>query len=218
MNIKLNAIRISERLSRSSTAFEAVLWIDGVKVAKVGNYGQAGPHYYIFFNDAVRELMKKADAWCSTLPPKTYPAMWPAKTPLTIPMSLETMIDGIIFEYQTQQDLLQFRAKMEKHMRSSILFGFPDKSYLRLKYTIPLAILCHHQKGIEILKKDIHTKVVPLLKEGQKILNDNIPAEVIDALGLPGECWATSPLQTSVLTQDTVLQGDYPVESIRIDH
>jgi hypothetical protein len=192
MEIKLTDIRISERLTKETTAFESCLWINGIKVAKVGNYGQGGPNYYLFINDTGRRLIDEADAYCQTLPPRIY-ASGPGENPLKVPMSIETMIDGIVFEHLLQQDLVRFRAKMEKQMFFSILFGIPDTQYQKMKYTIPISVLCNHPKGIEILKHDIHMKVLPLLTGGKKILNNNIPPEVKSALALPDECWTTPP-------------------------
>ena len=188
MEIILKNIYVGERLSKERTTFQATLYINGYRVGTISNEGQGGAIIYHPLEDKGNFLIRKAEAWCRKLPPAIYSDTLINEKPVTIPMELEIYLDNIITGWLQQKDLEKFRRKMEKEMHTAILFGIPDKTYKVLKYKTPIESLIRYGIGVERLRQDIHKLVLPLLGEHDRILNTNIPTEVIRKLGVgPGK-------------------------------
>lgn len=170
-------------------AFQATLYINGYKVGVVSNEGRGGAILYHPLEDKGNFLIREAEAWCRKLPPVVFHDTLISGKPMTIPMELEIYLDNIITAWVSQKDLEKFQRKMEKEMRTAILFGIPDKTYRVLKYTVPIDSLIRYVNGLERLRTDIHKKVIPLLGENDKILNSNIPVAIIKKLGIADGIW-----------------------------
>jgi hypothetical protein len=186
MEINLKNIYVSERLSRETMAFQATLFINNYKVGTVSNEGQGGAMMYHPLEDKGNFFIREAEAWCRKLPPAVFPEEVDGK-PMTLPMDLELYLDNIITAWLKEKDLQKFRRKMEKDMRTAILFGIPDKAYRVMRYKMPIDSMIGYGKGVERLRIDIHKLIIPLLGEGEKILNTNIPPAIIKKLGIDDE-------------------------------
>jgi hypothetical protein len=184
MEIVLKNIYVGERLRRETTAFQASLYVNGVKVAVVSNDGQGGCVQYHPTGDKGILLIREAEVWCQKLPPVVFEDTLINDRPVTIPMDLEIYIDDLVTAWLKQKDLERFRFKMKKAMRSAILFGVPDKSYREMRYRMPIEDMIRYGLGVERLRLDIHKQVIPMLGAGEKILNTNIPAAVMAKLGV----------------------------------
>lgn len=183
MEIKLENIYVSESPSRKTLAFQATLYINEHKVGTASNDGR-GATFYHGLQGKGNLLIKEAEVWCRNLPPAVFPDIIVDGKPMTLPMDLELYIDNIITDWLKEKDLQKFRGKMEKEMRTAILFGIPDKTYRVMRYKMPIDSLIRYGKGVEQLRIDIHKKVLPFLQQGEKILNTNIPSEVMKKLGI----------------------------------
>ena len=189
MEIILKNIYVSERLSKETTAFQATLYINGYKVGVISNEGRGGAILYHPLEDKGNHLIREAEAWCRKLPPVVYHDTLVNEKPMTIPMELEIYLDNIITAWLEQKDLEKFRRKMEKEMKTAILFGIPDKTYKVLRYNRPIDSMIRYGMGVERLRQDIHKLVIPLMGEQDRILNTNIPNEVIRKLGIEHGKW-----------------------------
>jgi hypothetical protein len=189
MEIILKNIYVGERLSRETTAFQATLYINSYRVGVITNDGQGGATMYRPLDDKGVALIKEAEFWCRRLPPLVITGEIVNDKPVTIPMELEIYLDNLVTDWLNQKDLEPFRKKLQKKMLTAIVFGVPDKSFRVMKYRIPIAAMIRFDKGVEQLRLDIHRKVVPRLKENEKIMNTNIPAGIIRLLEVPAGKW-----------------------------
>lgn len=90
-------------------------------------------------------------------------------------MDLENFIDAMLNVHLMEK----FKKKMEKHQEDSILYGIAGTQYYRLKFLKPIAEILKLPNGIEVLRKNIQEKILPKLKEGESILNTNLPPELM---------------------------------------
>jgi len=185
MEIKLKKIYVSEQLSDETTAFVADLYINNVKIGRAENEGRGGPTNYSTTTEEGRKLIREAEEWCKTLPPLVSKDIIIDNKPFTMPMSLELFIDNILSEHVRQMDIRRFQRKMERDMTDGIVFGVPDQEYRKFKFKVPIALILKRETGIKVLQSLIHERVLPLLKEGEMILNTNIPADIVQRLAIP---------------------------------
>lgn len=189
MEIILKNIYVGERLSRETTAFQATLFIDGYRVGVITNDGQGCPNMYRPLDDKGVMLIRQAEDWCRKLPAMVLADTMSDGKPVTIPMELEIYLDNIITDWLTKKDIEKFRRKAEKKMSSAIVFGVPDKTFRLMTYGKVLKALIHRPGFIDQLRKDIHTKVLPLLQDDERILNTNIPRRIVERLQVPAGKW-----------------------------
>lgn len=176
MQIELRNIRVAEHMREETTAFTANLYVGNQKVAFVKNDGRGGSTNYQPFKQEDVPNIREAEEYCKTLPPAVYPETVIDGKPLTVPMNLENYIDDLLDKHLSQKEREKFNKRMEKHQEDSILYGIPGKQYYRLKLIKPIAEILKLPKGTEALKHNIQEKIIPRLKEGEAILNTNLPA------------------------------------------
>lgn len=189
MVITLKNIYVGERLSRETMAFQATLYINGYRVGVITNDGHGCPNMYRPLDDKGVMLIRQAEDWCRKLPPMVLADTMSDGKPVTIPMELEIYLDNIITDWLMKKDIGKFRRKAEKKMSSAIVFGVPDKPFRLMTYGKVLKALIHRPGFIDQLRKDIHTKVLPLLQDDEKILNTNIPRRIVERLQVPAGKW-----------------------------
>lgn len=166
-------------MSEETTAFTADLYVNNKKLAFVKNDGKGGNTDYQLYKSDEAPLLKVAEAFCNNLPPTVYHDLPSKGKTLTIPMNLENYIDNLLDVHLQNKELEKFHKKMAKHQVDSILFGVPDKQYHRLKFMKPIADILRYQKGVETLLNTIQDKILPRLKKGERILNTNLPPELM---------------------------------------
>lgn len=181
MKIELKNIQHSERLSEETDAFAATLYIDGYKAGEASNRGHGGPTDYHAFNEKGRELIKQAEEYCKTLPPVKFKA---GNEEHELKMDLELYIGDLLEKHLQQKDLQKFRNKITKASANNIVIGIPDEAFrtLRLRYSIDL--LLSHRNGPGLLKDFISNKVLPALEKNERVLNCNIPEQLLKDAGL----------------------------------
>ena len=162
MKIELKKISFNERMSEETNCFVADLYIDGKKVGYVKNDGQGGQTDYRGYTQADNETIRKAEAYCKTLPKVKYLTHeWEN--------SLEHLIDQLFEDYLKAKE----QKKLRKYFATSIIYGNPETgNYQRLAWSnkaplsqIPVNIL---QQTVDKLKKECTGGVV--------IINDNLQA------------------------------------------
>lgn len=94
-------------------------------------------------------------------------------------MDLENYIDDLFNKHLHKKDLEKFRKQMNKHQEDSILFGIRDKHYEGVRFKKPIIEILQSDKGTQLIKDTIRDKILPKLKEGETILNTNLPEELL---------------------------------------
>lgn len=144
-------------MSEETTAFVADVYVDGAKTAYAKNDGHGGSTDYNAY-EGKREILKKAEQHCLSLPAKDY-------EDFTVPMNLEHFIDNLITEELNNKD----KKKFEKLMETSILVGVPNgTTYGRYNLKKILSSIPREQ-----LQRFID-KCKSQLKQGEVILNTNL--------------------------------------------
>ena len=172
MEIELKNIKIAQHLSEETTAFTGDLFVNSKKIAFVKNGGTGGNTGYQLYDINDRDLLRQAEDHCRNLPPVAYPNPGSSGEALQIPMSLEHYIDKLLDAYRQRKDI-------EKHQRNSVLVGISGEYYHQLKFAKPIAAILKLPNGIELIKKAMQEKIIPVLKDGESILNTNLPPELM---------------------------------------
>lgn len=181
MKIELKNIQHSPSLSEETEAFTANLYIDGVHVGFAKNQGHGGPTDYHAIKPEFDSVIAQAEAYCKGLPPDVYPSVIDDGGPMVIEMNLENFIDKLLSEHLKQKDVARLRRLQAKQ----ILFGNIDSGTIAgIAYRRPLAEILTNPKGAEILADNIRKDILPELKEGMKIINDNLPESIYIKAGL----------------------------------
>ena len=172
MKIELKNVKINLTFSEETIMFRADLVIDGVVAGEADNDGRGGSTFYSAktydvkkqksLSDAERErnkeLIRKAEAFCKTLPPIEY-------GDFKIDMNLEHFIDELVNqEIKKKED-----KKLEKKMETTLMWGKPKgNSYYQVKFKVPLAKipLAQLQGVVDKYKKEF--------KQGDVFLNTNL--------------------------------------------
>lgn len=61
------------------------------------------------------------------------------------------------------------------------MFDVPNQSFGSIVYSVPMVQVLANPKGIQTVLKTIADKIVPKLKDGNIILNTNIPESILKA-------------------------------------
>ncbi len=99
---------------------------------------------------------------------------------ISIPQSLENYIDTIVSNYQKEKFIKNFNRKLSKHAEYNIVYGIPNKHYTRYSLPLPIRDMLETMNGKVAIVEAIQG-IVPKLKNGEKILNTNIPEEFLPA-------------------------------------
>lgn len=182
MKIELKKIHHSEQLSEETHAFTADLYINGTHAGYAKNNGRGGATYYQAKDEKGKVLIKEAEKYCAELPPRNDEDQ--LLDDLSWDMDLGQYIDDLLHLYLEKKEIDRFNSKLNKRMLDGLVFGIPDQSFRGFVYPIPMIQLLARPKGPEIVLKDLTEKVLPLLTDGNKLLNTNIPESIIKTAGL----------------------------------
>lgn len=180
MNILLKKIEIVSRMSEETTCFTADLWIEGKHVGTAKNGGTGGPTHYSGFGLENIEIIRNAEAYCLSLPAQEY-------DDFSIPMTLELFIDNIIDAEVFKKETAKLQAKIQKDCLKAICWGNKEAiekgevstSYSMLKWRLPIAEILNDIGGRDKVKQAI-ADVKKQMKEGESILNTNLPADLLN--------------------------------------
>lgn len=169
MKIELRKIQFSERMSEETNCFVADLYIDGKKVGYAKNDGHGGCTDYGMVGDAKNlDVIKKAEAYCKTLPKKSY-------TFGQFDMNLEEKIDELFEEWLKEKDKKRLDKKLQKDMLKGLCYRI-DNGYTILTWTgHTINSMLQHPQG----KKTLQLKINQLKEQGKEILNTNLPQDIL---------------------------------------
>ena len=186
MKIELKNIKHSPSLSEETEAFTASLYIDGKKVGNCTNRGHGGcTDIDAIYHDGNkdeqitnREIIKKANEYCKTLPPITNEF---GGNPLS--MDLEFYVDLELSKHLKQKDIAKCLKKLDREcikkivvVSKKVLEGYKenknDLTWSQLGYKIPLVEV--HRINPEAFKAQI-AKTTSELKGDEYIYNTNLP-------------------------------------------
>ncbi|WP_324759027.1 hypothetical protein [Sphingobacterium thalpophilum] len=194
MKIELKNIHHSIQLSEETEAFTANLYINGVHAGHAKNEGHGGNTHYRAEDEKGRELIRQAEEYCKTLPPILYPAD-NGMGMFSIDMDLEQYIDDLLNKYIEKKETAKFNAQLDKTMLKGIVFGIPNQSFGAITFNLPLIDVLAHPKGPQTVLQTIKDKILPKLKDGNIILNTNIPESILKAAGLKEEQYVKPTIQ-----------------------
>lgn len=179
MEIELRNIQVFERLSEETTAFAATIYIDGVRAGEAKNEGQGGNTFYQALNEKGRTLIREAEKYCESLPPRLVKGSEFGGKDFSVAMDFEGFIDNLVMNHLIAKDLAKFQRKMENAMQNGIVVGVPDSEFRVWKLKLPIAHFMSNDKSAQQLRRLVEDKVVPDLKTGEFILNNNFPVEFV---------------------------------------
>jgi hypothetical protein len=181
MKIELKGIHYSAQLSEETSAFSANLYINGYKVATTSNRGHGGSTDYVPFNEKGRQLIKEAEAYCKSLPPEKYTV---GGEEHQLDMNLELYMDNLLTDYLKEKDLQQFRKEIKKTSNTQIVIGIPDQYFRTLNIKMAISVILNDPTRKSLLIAILKDNILPRMQEDERVLNTNIPAEVLKKAGL----------------------------------
>lgn len=172
MKIEIRQIRVSKAQSQETTAFTAVLFIDGSAVADCRNAGDGGATCFYAKSAKLAVVLRAAETFCENLPAVTIGES-------SMPNALEHLVDDLLYNHLQAEDLKKHLKGMEKKMSKGIAFGVLGSDYSYLPFNQTIEQIVSLNKGKLFLANVIRTKILPALRAGESILNTNIPADVL---------------------------------------
>lgn len=164
MKIELKNIKVYERMSEETTAFNADIWVNGAKIGYAENRGCGGATSYHSYTIEQISVIKEAEAFCLGKEPITESA---SGIIYNLPMTLEVLIDLEIGKYLDKKEKEKFLKKMEKAMLNGFVVGNADH-FRVFKLTHPISGI--PKEKIQVLLQQLQPKI----KQGERILNTNI--------------------------------------------
>lgn len=194
MKIELKSIHHSIQLSEETEAFTANLYINDTHAGYAKNDGRGGNTHYQPKDEKGKDLIRQAEKYCETLPPIVYPADDHMGV-FSIDMDLEQYIDDLVNKHIEKKEMAKFNAKLDKTMLKGIVFGISNQSFGAITFNLPLVNVLAHPKGPQTVLQTIKDNILPKLKDGNKLLNTNIPESIIKAAGLKEEQYVKPTIQ-----------------------
>lgn len=177
MKIELKNIEYNERMSEETHCFIADLFIQGKLAGTAGNSGHGGNTVYSATGPEGRELISQAEQFCKTLPNEEHTM---DDSTFTFEMDLEYYIDKLLEAHLREQE----QKKLEEKMKRNIVVSADlDAYYGYFDLGHPIEVLIHSPKGREYLQRTL-AAILPQLKENEKIINTNIPEQMLKEAGL----------------------------------
>lgn len=175
MKIELRNIEIYHELTKENIAFSADLHIENSRVGRASNSGSDGRTIYVI-NVSGHNLVEKAKEYLKKLPPLVYEDKSTFKYPITLERNLENVIDNLVFEHLSRA---LFNARLAKLLPNCIVFGSTEKPLRFVELKFPIKDILKLSNGIKILEKVIKEKVLPKMVKDDRILNTNIPPQLV---------------------------------------
>lgn len=180
MNIELKNIHYSPTLSDDSNAFTANLYINGKKVCMVRDNGNGGGLDYGIVDPTLRPPLNEAEQWCKQLPPVISPLSPDDDKPSYLEMDLELYIDDLLMKYFQRLE----ERKFERKMADTFLYGTSAEHYGTIKFRYSFQHMMGLPDGREKITAMLRKHILPKIAKGYRLLNTNIPEEIILAAGL----------------------------------
>ncbi len=166
MEIELQRIGYNPRVSTDS--FAANLVINGVKAATIKKKGNETMYYPV--NAEGEKLTAKAEEFLQKQPD---------------PTTLTDRIDKLFSDYLMGLESKKFDKKVALMMKRNIVIGEPNK-YMRMVQTGTPVEMLLKGAGRQMLVSLLSDRVIPTMSESERILNTNIPDDILKESGLSG--------------------------------
>ncbi|MVT07738.1 hypothetical protein [Chitinophaga tropicalis] len=177
MKVELKNIQINKAKSETSNAYSAELFVDDVRAGVATNDGQGGVTFISPFDEASINIIRAAQKYCETLPPLV---IGDGDDKDSLPMTLELYLDELV-------DKFAFNQQMQKDMKKGIIMGIEGERYQLCELSPSPEALLNNPKGRALLAKFMVDFVKPALKEGQRVLNTNLPEEFLALVNPPAD-------------------------------
>ena len=177
MEIELRKVSFNPRIDKRS--FAANLVVDGIKAGNVVS-NHNGTQYYPV-NRKGQELIEKAEKFCEKLPAKA--TIVNGKEQET-KQSLSSFIGELFAAHLETLEQVKFNKKVDVAMKQNIVIGEPLKYIRTFRTQSPIDILTLSQNGNDLLLNTLVMEVIPSLSANEKLLNNNIPVDILKAAGL----------------------------------
>lgn len=163
---ELKKIKFLESRSNETNCFEAILYVNGKKLADCGNTGQGGPTDVHFFPESI-DLGREIEAFL-----KKQPKITPKGFNFQLDFTLEYIVDDLVEECLKAQNIKKFKNLAQKHL----VFKNTKGNYITIKWKKhTLDSLLKIPNGREALKQTIAKEVA----KGNILFNENIPPELL---------------------------------------
>jgi len=181
-NIELKNVKIFVPGSQETINFVADIHINGKHAGYANNEGQGGPTSVQSKDPQSREVLNQVEQYFGTLPKMQYQGM---KTELTFQPTLDGYIDEIINDLFNEKERSKYEKKLQKDCEVGICFG--SENHYAMAYwndprntrkKIALAQMLTMPKGKETIVARI-AEIRATLEEGERILNTNLPSEIL---------------------------------------
>ncbi len=175
MLIELRHLTIHTRMSEETTAFSASLYVNGKKIGTAENTGKGGATIIQADSHHFWKVIGEAEAYCKSLPPIIYEGE-------ALQVDLELYLNNIVFDFALQKENKRFERKKSSDQFTGIIYG-TDTSYKRVTFSdgagnkIPIdTIVKNNPSYLSEQVKAVNKK----LKDGERILNTNIPKHILN--------------------------------------
>lgn len=158
--ITIKNVHFSEALSEETNAFTADVYLDGKKFGYAKNNGQGGCTNINRYPDKMEEL-KEAEAYANGLGEVDY-------GDFKMKASLDAVVDKLFSDHIEAKEL-------KKAMKKGLVYKAEDGSTELIQWNVPMSKVLEHSKGEAMLK----AKILEIRSKGGKILNTNIPEELL---------------------------------------
>ncbi|MGB3108309.1 hypothetical protein [Sphingobacterium siyangense] len=182
MKIELKNIQHFSSLSEETEAFMASIYVNGSLAGYAENEGKGGETNYYPKDERGQRLISRAEEFAKSLQNRA------AEDPLQN-LAFEQMINKILYTHLKEKQHEEFNRQLQEISKKAIVIGMPYSYYYYFKLNHPIADYLLRQDRIEMLKNILKTEVLPELKPDEKILNKNIPVDVLRAAGMKDEKW-----------------------------
>jgi hypothetical protein len=174
MKIEIKNVKINNSFSEETICFTADIFVDGKKTGYARNDGRGGcTHYSSYHKPNNDHDLRQAEAYAKTLPSTSHEFM--GKT-MVLESNLESLIDEMVYAIDNKREADKFQKKIQKACLNNIVWGVENGTSIKSmgwkSHTIEQ--LLKTQNGVTAIKNTI-IRIKGEMKEGEKILNNNIP-------------------------------------------
>ena len=172
--IELKSVKIYESLSEETTCFTSNLYINGKLTGYCENLGHGGNTFINGKDKESQDLIDKVDKWCKENPVKVDICGL-----LYTSDSLESRIDDIIDKKVNEKE----DKKIEKKCISNLCFTKSKEGEQVISYNVlswknaKISDMLNSPNGRVVIAKTIKSE----LSKGYRLLNKNIPQELINS-------------------------------------
>lgn len=113
VKIELKGVKLFAELSEETTAFFCTVYVNGVKAFTASNDGKGGANRYdlVKLTDRHRDLLRQAEEYARSLPPKPYQGM-------ELTYDLDLLMGDLLMEWEVNRWL-------KRQCRTKTLFRLP---------------------------------------------------------------------------------------------